>query len=108
MTNIICPGCKGQREIPVFIEYANGTGGIGMVKCTRCKGIGEVDGDMIVWMAQGEILRHNRIDRGETMREYCGRTGMSVVRLSQLECGIIDNTDALRAAGLLPAKEVTR
>jgi hypothetical protein len=104
MTSILCPDCKGRGENLCFVDRFVSpssdelTGHVGMMKCIRCEGKGEVPAEMLTWIEQGKMIRHWRIygnpfgGKYTSMGYRATTLGMSVSDYSSIEQGRVDNT----------------
>ena len=81
---IICPDCKGEREI--IIPFPRNPEKC-TLKCPRCHGKGIVSGKKPEWMKKGEILKDRRIEKKLTLRNACRILNMDCVVLSEMERG---------------------
>ncbi|EOW7148427.1 hypothetical protein ACOZ82_001954 [Vibrio parahaemolyticus] len=84
-----CPTCKGQRQSIAFVNT-----GIDSSKhysevqtCERCLGAGYVSKDILDAIERGKQLRHERIDKGYTLRDAAKAEGVSVSIISKRELG---------------------
>ena len=99
MYQVTCPDCEGRGKYRVFADSFNEAtdqleGGIVMMTCSRCKGVGKVDACQLRWIGQGKELREARVHGKvyESISACAKRLGISVVDLSALERGLVDNT----------------
>lgn len=90
---IVCPLCKGEKRLHAHINYgfneATGTGddAWGDVICITCDGNGEITQDHARRIAHGEVLRAERVARGETLYHAAQRLGITPTQLSAIESG---------------------
>lgn len=92
---MICPRCNGTREVgPCFVDGVDANGrrwcDVRMMPCLTCDGTGEVDDRYPEWRERGQAMRHARLERGETLREFCQRTGADPGTRSRMERGVIE------------------
>ena len=96
MSDIICPGCRGEKTAKVLhVNYAPGYSGppITELPCFVCDGLGTITDLRKKLMERGEKLRRFRVDvLGLGLREAASRWGFSGSELSYIEQGRI-NTD---------------
>lgn len=78
---IDCPRCKGRRFAanPARFEEWN---------CSTCSGTGVVFDERARWVTAGMKKRAEREARGETIRDYARRVGLTAQRMSGMELGI--------------------
>lgn len=94
---MICPDCKGQKEVTAHINYGpDGRGGCRggwkVVPCMRCKGVGEVADEQAAWIEEGKRIRELRVRGPEGYRnliEQARIVGIDFVTLSKMECGLV-------------------
>lgn len=94
---IECPNCKGEKQHAALIDYADGTGGLGMVACSLCNGTGEVDDAFWTRIEWASPLGIRRRAAGVTLGAASDRLGIGVARLSGIERGAVIPTDEERA-----------
>jgi len=80
---ITCFDCDGHGKVAFAFQDLH-------LKCRRCKGTGKCPAVMAEWRTAGKRIRDARIDRDQGLREYAALIGMSPVRLSDFERGMIN------------------
>jgi len=84
--NILCPDCKGSKQLSGF-----GCPGLKpiTIPCITCRGTGEVPEEMtLAWMPLGKKMKENRRARGMSLREEAKRRRMQPSVLSEMERGV--------------------
>lgn len=89
---MICPDCKGEKEIKVFPKITENGKIICTLPCYRCEESGEVPDIQKTWIHLGSSIRADRISRGNTLREEAKMLGIDAIALSNAERGITDPT----------------
>lgn len=92
---IACISCSGSGETYVSgIRYAEGHKGpySAVVKCSRCKGKRLIPAMMNGWILRGTAIRCARMKRKFTLIKEAERRGISLVELSDIERGMVDNS----------------
>jgi len=91
---MICPRCNGRKVvIAAHVSYADGSSGYGVTfPCNQCQASGEVPDVMADWIVRGRAMRDRRVNGHpyRNLHQEAQRRGMSVVKLSQMENGIIE------------------
>lgn len=75
-----CPSCRGQGKHPILCQPF-------VVDCPDCRATGAVPGGHAERVKAGAALKAARMAGGETLREFCKRTGESHSDRSRLERG---------------------
>ena len=94
MERVICQTCQGSKQLqPVFVSYEEGYSGppVQFLPCYMCNGEGSIDANRMRWIEHGEGLRAARLERELTLRAFSEAKGMSVVEISRIERGEVDN-----------------
>lgn len=78
-----CPQCKGERD------YRTIGSDFVIRQCDVCDGLGEITDAHDAAIATGKALTAIRNAKDESLREMAKRTGINVVRLSDMERGRI-------------------
>lgn len=96
---IVCPTCHGEEKTRVLACGTFGCRDV-IIPCYRCDGRGVVPCEMKQWMADGERLRHRRVEETpyRNQRTEAKRLGLDPVRLSRLEQGLEPGAAALLEA----------
>lgn len=81
---ITCPQCHGDREYRTI-----STADLTPAQCDECDGFGQITDARAAAIATGKALIAIRHSRDESLREMAKRTGINVVRLSDMERGRI-------------------
>lgn len=89
---MICPECKGAKEIAVIPKYNTSGQLIASIPCYRCEESGEVPDIQETWIHLGLSMRKDRIHRGKTLRAEAEILGIDAITLSNAERGMIDPT----------------
>jgi hypothetical protein len=90
-----CPTCFGHKVIRMFPFMGSHNPDkpyVDMI-CYDCDGTGIVDKHYPKWKKIGERLKQARIDRRETLRNYCKRTGEDPFIRSKMERGFVKPID---------------
>lgn len=87
---MICPACKGEKELAVFPTRASDGQIITSISCYRCEESGEVPDIQAEWIPLGKKLREDRISRKVILRQEAINLGISALTLSEAERGMID------------------
>ena len=87
---MICPACKGKKELAVFPIPSSDGQVITSISCYRCEESGEVPDIQAEWIILGEKLREERLSRKVILRDEANRLGISALTLSEAERGMID------------------
>lgn len=87
---VTCPDCNGDK---VRVGYA--CPGFRRIEtpCSRCKAMGLISEVMLTWLARGEAMRANRLERSLSQSEEAKRLGINRVEYSQMEHGMIEPID---------------
>lgn len=92
---MICPDCKGKKEIfgigcgenihcrPMFLP------------CLRCNGIGKVPNEMKEWIKTGNKYRRIRLKKRITLRKQAKKLGILPSLLSRMEGGYLKPDEGL-------------
>lgn len=97
-----CPTCLGRKGRTVYA--CPGFRAV-HIACETCGGTGDVTAEesvtILTAFADGEALRHARIERRESMRDAAARLGVDVARYSRIEHGLetLPSDLAAKAAG---------
>lgn len=75
----VCPDCHGLTAITDLFGKSS--------PCGRCERTGMVPAEMPGWMAEGERMRVDRVDRGVGLREEAESRGMTARELCDMEMG---------------------
>lgn len=88
-----CPSCNGKGE---GYGIACGSSGCrtGALKCSTCKGTGEITEEHMKRIEEGRKLHEGRIARRVSQREEAKRLNMDVVLYSKVEHGDITMEEA--------------
>lgn len=84
-----CPDCTGGVDPVVLVDYADGSGGSGSVRCFRCNGTNIVSDETVQWIAEGKRIRDDRTARGLLLHAEALRLGLRPSELSRMERGYI-------------------
>jgi len=87
---MLCPDCKGEKEIKVLPKLTKQGKVICTLPCDRCKQTGKVPNQMAEWIKLGSYLREQRRKAKLTLRDFAKKVGVSELLLSNAERGIID------------------
>lgn len=95
-----CPSCNGVRYLNSIFEHSHDNlpyrkSNPVKIRCPYCDENGQVDDRYPEWKAAGEKLKQARIERRETLRDFCNRTHMDVVLRSRQELGFSDPSSAI-------------
>ena len=82
-----CPRCKGKGHATSRPFHES--------RCSTCFGTGVVFDERARWVEAGMKKRSQREARGETIRDYARRVGLTAQRVSDMEIGIA-NPEGLR------------
>ena len=90
-----CPTCYGEKTIRFFpfMGSHNPDKTYSELKCYDCDGTGMVDDNHRKWLKKGQKLKDARIERRETLRSFCKRTGEDPQVRSKIERGFIKPVD---------------
>lgn len=93
---MICPTCHGEKKlfIPFAFSYEKMKCKPKVLPCISCHETGKVDDRYPEWKKIGDRLYKKRIERHETLRDFCKRTGINVSLRSMQEHGFADPTNA--------------
>ena len=82
-----CPDCRGATETLAFVDFADGSGDLRAVRCTTCRGSGEVDPELERWHWWAEKVRHARQKRRLHLGHARDATDIDLARYSAIERG---------------------
>ena len=88
---IQCPDCEGEGRTFGILCTRTGCQD-GSLICHRCTGTGSIPAEMLDWIAEGDKLREDRLNRRLGQREEAKRRGLDVVEYSHMEHGQIRPT----------------
>lgn len=94
---ITCPSCKGKGSGWGFMCGPSGDR-VGEIPCSRCKRTGEITEEHAQRIEVGNLMHHERIARGVTLREEAKRLGANFGEWSRIEYGSIPETEDGRLA----------
>ena len=85
---VVCPACAGRGTYVALVRYARPTRceEVAMT-CTTCAGLQTISVEHHLRIKEGERMRRERIDRGESLAEAADRLGIDRVSLSHIEQG---------------------
>jgi hypothetical protein len=85
---VTCPDCKGKKKVFAHVNYGGERPGeFKHIACMRCKGVGAIEAEMLVWIEAGRKRRAERVSRDISLREEAKRLGMNAADLSAIEMG---------------------
>ena len=91
---IDCSDCDGTGEYWVLARPIEGDCREMKMKCSRCRGEGQVPREMKDWMAKGKRMRDRRLaEPYQSQRDAAREVGISVVEWSMMESGKIEPKD---------------
>ena len=90
-----CPTCFGEKYVRLFpfMGSHNPDKPYIEVDCIDCSATGKVDNNHIKWKKIGQRLKDARIERRETLRTFCKRTGEDPQIRSKMERGFVKPVD---------------
>ena len=92
---MICPTCNGNRKLGALGFNHDRRACLPVVlDCQDCHQTGKVDDRHPQWKVIGIRLKDARIDRRETLRNFCMRTGVDPILRSAQERGFVDPSGA--------------
>ena len=87
---VTCSSCDGEgRNFSPFIYTTEGCRA-GFIQCSLCSGTGRITQEQISWVAEGDRMRDDRLERRMSLRAEAASLGISPQELSKMEFGRIN------------------
>ncbi len=79
-----CPDCEGAGKVRII---ACPGGNVADIPCRRCSGQGSISADDAARFAWGQMLRQDRLGRGQTQAQAAAELGVTVHDYRMMEQG---------------------